>query len=315
LGKPLTRVRACAGACGILLAVALAPANAEPRHSPGRSLADGIAAGHAEARPRPAVPITAEIAIIIDDLGQQRAAGLRAIALPGPVALAFLPLTPHAAQQAALADARGKEVLLHLPLEPAASSARAHPAAIRSGAGRAELRDAFEAALASVPYARGVNNHQGSLLTRMPEPMAWLMEAMRARPGLYFVDSRTSGASVAYRMARQHGVPAAERNVFLDDVVAEGAIREQFRALVARARRDDRALGIGHPHPQTLKVLEEELPRLAAWGVRLVPPSELIALQGGWRAPPRTLKLSPALTLSTAATPPAAPAATSRTAR
>ena len=280
-------------ACGALLAsLVLAPAIAgepAPRH----------------------VPITGEIAIIIDDLGQQHGAGLRAIRLPGPVALAFLPQTPNAVAQAGLAHANGKEVLLHLPLEPAGSSARPHPAAIRADGGRAELRQAFAVALASVPHARGVNNHQGSLLTGMAEPMGWLMGEIRARPDLYFVDSRTSAASVAYRVARFHGVPAAERNVFLDDARGEAAIRDQFRRLVAKALKDERALAIGHPYPETLKVLEEELPRLAGYGVRLVAPSELIARQGGYRGPLRNLKLSPALTLATTTTGPAAPGSTS----
>jgi hypothetical protein len=257
------------------------------------------------------VPITAEIAIIIDDLGQQHGAGLRAIRLPGPVALAFLPQTDHAAAQAGLANARGKEVLLHLPLEPAAYSARSHPSAIRANVGHGELQVAFAAALASVPHARGVNNHQGSLLTGMTEPMGWLMAEIRARPDLYFVDSRTSAASVAYRVARQHGVPSTERNVFLDDERSEAAIRAQFRLLIAKALKDERALAIGHPYPETLKVLEEELPRLAGYGVRLVAPSELIARQGGYRGPLRNLKLSPALTLATTTAGPAAPGSTS----
>jgi polysaccharide deacetylase 2 family uncharacterized protein YibQ len=261
-----------------------------------------VAAAQAEARKTP--PVVAEIAIIIDDLGQQRSAGLRAIRLPGPVALAFLPQTEHAAVQAELAHGWGKEVLLHLPLEPAASSARAHPTAIRASAGREALQQAFAAALASVPHARGVNNHQGSLLTGLPEPMGWLMEALRAHPQLYFVDSRTSSASVAYRTARRHGIPATERNVFLDDERSESAIREQFRRLVARALKDERALAIGHPYPETLTVLEEELPLLASRGIQLVPPSLLIARQGGDRRPAPSLKLSPALTLATSLPPP-----------
>ena len=295
----------------ILIATALAaPAAADgPPPGPARVLSEGLAP--APATPRAVVPVRAEIAIIIDDLGQQHRAGLRAIRLPGPVALAFLPQTENAAEQAELANASGKEVLLHLPLEPAGHSARPYPTAIRANAGRTELQQAFAAALASVPHARGVNNHQGSLLTGMTEPMGWLMAEMREHPELYFVDSRTSAASVAYRVARSHGVPAAERNVFLDDERSEAAIRTQFRLLVARALRDERALAIGHPYPETLKVLEEELPRLAAQGVELVSPSELIARQGGYRGPLRNLKLSPALTLATSSALPALPGSTS----
>jgi uncharacterized protein len=129
--------------------------------------------------------------------------------------------------------------------------------------------------------------------------MDWLMREIAARPGLYFVDSRTTGASVAYRAARHHGVPSAERNVFLDTLRGEAAVRQAFEALVVRALRDERALAIGHPYPETLKVLAEELPKLARFGVRLVAPSELIARQSGTRGPWRPLKLSPALTLAT----------------
>ena len=59
------------------------------------------------------------IAIIIDDLGYQLAAGRRALGLPGPIAFAVLPDTPYGRRLARLANDAGKEVLLHLPLEAA----------------------------------------------------------------------------------------------------------------------------------------------------------------------------------------------------
>jgi polysaccharide deacetylase 2 family uncharacterized protein YibQ len=260
------------------------------------------AAGPAGAPPR------AQVAIIIDDLGEQHAAGLRAIALPGAVAMAFLPGARFTAAQAGLAHRRGKEVLLHLPLQPG-GTARAHPAALRADADPGQWRATFAAALDSVPHAAGVNNHQGSLLTQLAGPMDLLMREVALRPNLYFVDSRTSGLSVAYRAARRHGVPAAERNVFLDAHRGEAHVRAALDELVVRALRDERALAIGHPYPETLQVLAEELPKLARYGVRLVPPSELIARQSGARRP--ALKLSPALTLATSTTVPAAPGPTS----
>lgn len=258
----------------------------------------GVAQGHAlrYGAPTPARP--AAVAIIIDDLGEQRHAGLRAIALPGPVAVAFLPDAAYTRAQAALAHAHGKEVLLHLPLEPG-GGARRYPASLTAGASAAELAAYFARALASVPHARGVNNHQGSLSTSLMEPMRGLMAEIRRHPGLYFVDSRTGPASVAYKAARAEGVPAAERSVFLDNERGEAAVRRAFAELVAKARRNERALGIGHPYPETFAVLREEIPRLAAAGIHLVSPSELIARQGGWRAPYKRLKLSPTLTLAT----------------
>lgn len=268
-------------------------------------MASAVTRGHKHLRllPHPAIrapSARAEIAIIIDDLGEQRLGGVRALNLPGPVALAFLPGARFTPSQAAQARARGKEVLLHLPLQPGAG-ARAHPTALRADASREQLAEYFRAALASVPNASGVNNHQGSLVTQMPEPMDWLMREVARTPGLYFVDSRTSGGSMAFRAARRHGVPSTERNVFLDTQRGEAAVRAAFRGLLAKALRNERALAIGHPYPETFKVLAEELPQLARAGVRLVAPSELIARQSGQRGPHKQLKLSPVLTMAAGA--------------
>jgi polysaccharide deacetylase 2 family uncharacterized protein YibQ len=293
-------------------AAAATPAGADPRHSPSNGAdargAPQLRLAHAPLHRDP--PARAQVAIIIDDLGEQHGDGLSAIELPGPVAVAFLPGGRFTVAQSELAHARGKEVLLHLPLQPG-GAARAHPTGLRADSGPEQMREYLRVALASVPHASGINNHQGSLMTALDEPMDALMREVARHPGLYFVDSRTSGGSVAYRAARRHGVPSAERNVFLDAYRGEGAVRQALEDLVIKALRNERALAIGHPYPETLKVLREELPRLARYGIRLVAPSELIARQSGPRGPHRPLQLSPALTLATGTTRPAAPAATS----
>lgn len=261
--------------------------------------------------PRPA----ALIAIILDDLGEQKIAGLRAVNLPGDVACAFLPHTMFGAEQAGMAHARGKEVMLHLPLQPGGRTARPYPTAITLSTGREEMDAYVRSALDSIPYVSGVNNHQGSLLTETPMHMDWLMAELKARGGLYFVDSRTSAGSLAYRIARARGVPATERSVFLDNTRGEAAVRAEFRRLIQRARQDERALAIGHPYPETLKVLEEELPQIARYGVRLVSPSELIANQSGSSPYYKQLKLIPTLKLATKIPGPGSPVSMSEAAR
>ena len=290
--------------------------------APARAFASGVARGHARNLPlilrTPPVikrqPI-ALIAIILDDLGEQKSAGLRAVNLPGDVACAFLPHTMFSHEQAQLAHARGKEVLLHLPLQPGSGSARPYPTAITLGTGREEMDRYVRSALDSLPHVSGVNNHQGSLLTETPLHMDWLMAELKTRGGLYFVDSRTSAGSLAYRIARARGVPATERSVFLDNARGETAVRAEFQRLIQRARQDERALAIGHPYPETLKVLEEELPRLAQQGIRLVSPSELIAHQSGDSPYYKQLKLSPTLALAAKTPGPGSPGSRSAAAR
>ena len=215
------------------------------------------------------------IAIIIDDLGDQELHGRQAVALPGAVTLAFLPGTPHAAELAEQAHRHGKEVMLHLPME-SVNHKRLGPGGLTMNMTEHEFLSTVRADLASIPYVRGVNNHMGSLLTRAPGQMDWLMTELSARGDLYFVDSRTTRETVAARLALEHNVPTADRNVFLDNDPSPKAIRRQLRTLLYDARREGMAIAIGHPHPGTLAVLARFIPTLAAAGVELVPVSQLI---------------------------------------
>lgn len=229
-----------------------------------------LLAGLAAIAPVPsAAADSPRIAIIIDDLGYQRAAGRRAVGLPGPVACAVLPLTPRAAELAEAAHAAGKEVLLHLPLQSLGEQ-DPEPGGIVLDMSRAQLARAFEDSLRSVPHAVGVNTHQGSLLTQHPGHMHWLMQEIAAREPLFFVDSYTTVDSVALQLAREAGLASVRRDVFLDPDRSPGTVEREFTRLKRLAREKGMAVGIGHPYPATLALLERELPRLADEGIELV---------------------------------------------
>lgn len=209
------------------------------------------------------------IAIIIDDLGYRGAAGRRAVGLPGPVACAVLPLTPLAAELAEAAHAAGKEVLLHLPLQSLGEH-DPEPGGIVLDMSRAQLARTFEGSLRSVPHVAGVNTHQGSLLTQHPGHMQWLMQEIGARGELFFVDSYTTVDSVALQLAREAGIASVRRDVFLDPDRSPDTVAREFARLKRLAREKGMAVGIGHPYPATLALLERELPRLAEESIELI---------------------------------------------
>lgn len=216
------------------------------------------------------------VAIIIDDLGYQLEAGRRAIGLPGPVTFAVLPGTPRAAALAEWAHERGKEVLLHLPLQANSDDKDDEPIGIDLDMSRETLASTFDAALSSVPYVVGVNGHRGSLLTRHPGHMLWLMEEIRARNDLFFVDSYTTVHSVALQMASEAGVSAVRRDIFLDPDRSPGTVVLQFERMKRLARKRGLVVAIGHPYRSTLELLERELPKLREQGIELVTISELV---------------------------------------
>lgn len=224
-------------------------------------------------------PQPALIAIIIDDLGNQLAAGRRIIALPAPLTCAVMPHTTYGARLAREAHAAGKEVMLHLPMQPMEMERVAGPGEINLENSVLQLRRIVATDLRSVPHVVGVNNHMGSLITRHPGHMRWLMDALVAHGDLFFIDSVTTPASVAYTAALESGVPAARRHVFLDNDPSQEQIAAQFERLKREARARGYAIGIGHPYSNTLDFLEQALPALQAdTQFRLVPVSRIVSM-------------------------------------
>jgi uncharacterized protein len=213
--------------------------------------------------------------LIIDDLGHQWGNGMAMVNLPGKVNLAVLPHTPHSSRLAEAGFEAGKEILLHAPMSNLGGMPLG-PGGLTPELSREEFELTLMQAIDSIPHLRGVNNHMGSELTEMPLQMSWVMEALLQRE-LYFVDSRTTGRSVAARAAVDYRVPHLARTVFLDNERTEQAIGWHFNRLVQLAQKKGLAVGIGHPYPETSAYLRQALPTLECRGIRLALVSEVLS--------------------------------------
>jgi polysaccharide deacetylase 2 family uncharacterized protein YibQ len=222
----------------------------------------------------PASDRAAPVAIVIDDLGRSVEVIDTLRGFGAPLTYAVLPFETRTAAVAARLSELGEEVLCHLPME-AQRGENPGPGALVETMSEREIREATRLALDAVPNAVGVNNHMGSAFSADPGAMSAVLSVVRKR-GLFFLDSRTSAASVGYALAREAGVPAAERRVFLDRDRAPAAIRNELRRLLALADRGEPAIAIGHPYPETLAVLADDIPRARANGYRFVKVSELV---------------------------------------
>ena len=216
------------------------------------------------------------LAIIIDDLGGDTAsADVIFSSLHYPLTLSILPNHTHSTEIAEQARERGYEVMLHLPMQ-SISNETAEPEELREGMSSAEVSRSLAEMLRSVPHAAGVNNHQGSLVTSDPLIMADLMPQLRQR-NLFFIDSRTSAATVAYHAAQTAHVRSSFRNIpFLDDVRDVPSVRKQIERAIRDAKEKGEGITIGHPHPETLYALAELLPQVESRGVHLVYASDLV---------------------------------------
>lgn len=218
---------------------------------------------HPAPKAKPVQPIGAlpRIAIVIDDLGYAAPELVtRLCAQPVAFTVAVLPYQEHSRESATIAHDHGKEVILHLPMEGSAG-ANPGPDALRVDQPEQELRALVRKALEDVPFRVGANNHMGSRITADRVRMRWILEEFKGRK-LYFLDSRTTKDTVAYDVAHELGLPAAQRQVFLDDDKAYAEIEKQWERALAIAKRDGEVIIIGHIYPETVEALEKLIPRV-----------------------------------------------------
>lgn len=221
------------------------------------------------------------IAIVIDDLGPAPAATRKAIALPGPLTLAFLPYAENLPAFVQQARAQGHELIVHMPMEPLdMKHNRPGEGALLTGLDAAEIAARLDWALGRVDQVVGINNHMGSAFTRDEAGMSVVMQVLQAR-GLLFLDSRTIGSTKGEALARRYGVPHAGRDVFLDnDKDSSEAIWAQLRQAERVALKHGQAIAIGHPHAATLAALAAWIPEARAKGFAIVPVSALVREEG-----------------------------------
>lgn len=215
------------------------------------------------------------IAVIIDDMGVDRKRTMRAIALPGPLTASFLAYGRDLPLQTRAARRAGHELLVHIPMEPENGEISPGPNAIGTNLAADEIMRRLDWALGRFSGYVGINNHMGSRFTADRAGMSLVLGEI-AKRGLLFLDSRTTRHTVAAQMARDLGIPFAERHVFIDDDPDPAVIASQLRALERGALRDGYAVGIGHPRDHTLDALKQWLPALAARGFALVPISTVV---------------------------------------
>ncbi|MGE4780714.1 divergent polysaccharide deacetylase family protein [Yersinia enterocolitica] len=217
--------------------------------------------------------LAGKLSIVIDDFGYRPQNENKVLQMPLPISVAILPNAPYAKEMAIKAHNQGREILIHLPMAPLSKQPLERDT-LQPSMSSEEIQRIIRQAVNSVPYATGMNNHMGSAMTSSLPGMQKVMQVLEHYQ-LYFLDSVTIGNSQASRAAEGTGVKVIKRKVFLDDSQNEAAIRQQFNRAVELARRNGSAIAIGHPHPATIKVLQQMLPQLPA-DIVLVRPSALL---------------------------------------
>lgn len=202
-----------------------------------------------------------KLAIVIDDIGYRKREDSEIYLLPKAVSVAIIPSAPMATARAKQAFEQQRDILIHLPMQPKNTAQPIEAGALKVGMSEAQVERLIAFSRERVPYAIGLNNHMGSRATGDSTLMSHLMNTLKQQK-LFFLDSKTAGDSVAYKTAKNLGVSALERHIFLDDSDLYADVERQFAAAVAYARRHGLAIMIGHPRKNSIAVLQKGLAKL-----------------------------------------------------
>lgn len=219
-----------------------------------------------------------KIAILIDDFGYSQGEAVDTLLkeINVPLTISIIPGTPYAKKIAEEAHQNKKEILIHLPMQPKGNFNNQYRWIIMEGMKDKKINKILKSASKDVPYAVGLNNHMGSLITTRKREMEAILRAVKEE-GLFFVDSRTTSSSIAYALAQKMGIRSSYRQIFLDNKKEESYINSQFKKLILLARKKRWALGIAHINKVTVLTLKKLIRQLDKRKIRLVYVSQILS--------------------------------------
>ncbi len=216
------------------------------------------------------------LAIIIDDIGYSRRRAWQFLEIGIPLTFSILPQLAHSCELALAIHDHGHEIMLHQPMEP--YNLKHHdpgPGAVYTRDGQKQIRKIVDQNIHSTPFVVGVNNHMGSRFTEQRNKMRPALEVVQSND-LFFIDSLTSGRSVAYKTALAMNMTTLPRQRFLDNSTLQASIIKQLHRLKNHALKYGYAIGIGHPFPWTAHAIARFVNEIKPAQIKLTYISEVL---------------------------------------
>lgn len=227
----------------------------------------------------PAASGRARISFVIDDAGYDLDALSLYLAVPMPLAIAVLPKLDMSREAARMVVSSGKELMLHQPMQAENLGLWPGPGAVEPDMTQEEIQALVSENLEELGIGvRGMNNHEGSLITADETLIGAVLDAALDY-GVFFMDSRTSAKSMVARAAGKRGMKVLTRDIFIDNVIERDAMLAQIYEGIELANKNGKVIMIGHVEKSAgiLPALLTELaPVLAGKGYELVCPSQLM---------------------------------------
>ena len=194
------------------------------------------------------------LVIIIDDVAyKHQADAIKSVNLK--LTPSFFPATSAHPETPILAR-RFSFYMIHLPMQALGGFKGAEIGTLTVDDDYEKIAKKLQSIKRDFPNLKYINNHTGSRFTSDAAAMDRMMRAVRDE-NLIFVDSKTTSPTKVYGAAKKYSMPYIARDVFLDHDGSKAAVRKQLKYAVELAKKRSYAIAIGHPHKNTLEVLQE----------------------------------------------------------
>jgi len=221
-------------------------------------------------QPEKAYEALPKIAIVIDDLGSNKKTASEIFSMNVRVTLSIIPHETYTEWIAREGHKRKYEIIAHVPME-AKTPHRLGKGGLYLWMTDNEIRNTLKESLNSIPYAKGISNHMGSAFTEDTRAMSVIISILK-KENLFFLDSLTTSGSVGFRLAKQQGLQAFKRDMFLDEKEDYDYLKGQWEKAINIAKRKGSVIILAHPKENTINFLKETLPHSE---IKVIPLSEL----------------------------------------
>ncbi len=222
-----------------------------------------------------------ELSIVIDDFGNYDGPLLDSYCQLDPaITFAVIPGLSFSKTVMRKATESGHEVIIHIPMEPEDPSVNPGKNALLSSMSDEEIASHLKEFFEELPLIVGVNQHMGSKMTENKDKMSFFLNFIKKKE-VFFIDSKTSSKSVAYKVAKQLRVPSAQRDLFLDAPANTNEVLDlRIKDLIRLRDKNGKALVITHCHDKSrLDRLKQFMTEAEKLGFRLVPASAYVSTE------------------------------------
>lgn len=191
-----------------------------------------------------------------------------------PLTAAIMPFMPSAQVDEKKALEKGKEVIIHLPMEPEVGKRSwLGPKGITTDLSDDQIKSMVEEAFQIIPSAKGMNNHMGSKAIKDERIMKNIFTILKEKDR-FFLDSKTTSDATACRVASESKVKYYKRDIFLDNEKSVASIEKQLDKLTDVALKNGYAIGIGHVGVEggkiTADAIKNKMPEMKKRGIEFV---------------------------------------------